>query len=99
MSQQVSIIDSGLKSLAKISIPMMITVLSGHLMFFCDRAILAHYDWQAMNAAASAGMVCAVVQFAIHGIAIMSEVFVGQYNGARQYKKQVQQLGNLYGLA
>ncbi len=65
-----------------ISFPMMLTALSGCLMLFFDRLILAHYSIIAMNAVAIAGAVCAVFQFGAIAITSIAEIFVGQYNGA-----------------
>lgn len=67
-----------------ISAPLMLTLLSTSLMLFLDRLILAHYSTEAMNAAVTAGVVCAVFQFAGTAIAAIAEVFVGQLNGAKQ---------------
>jgi multidrug resistance protein, MATE family len=71
----------------KITIPLMLATLSGALMLFVDRLFLAHYSTAAMNAATSTGMTFAVFQFGAISIAAIAEVFVGQYNGAKQYRK------------
>lgn len=78
-----------LQELWHISLPLMLTALSGSLMLFCDRLILARYSLDAMNAATSAGMVCSIFQFGVLAIASIAEVFVGQYNGSKKF----QQLG------
>jgi multidrug resistance protein, MATE family len=72
------------KELWSISLPLMLTALSGSLMLFCDRLILARYSIEAMNAATTAGMAVAVFQFGALSIASIAEVFVGQYNGAKK---------------
>jgi len=74
----------------RISLPLMLTALSANLMFLLDRLILVRYSTQAMNAAAVAGMSCAVFQFGGIAIASIAEVFVGQYNGAKDYEKAAQ---------
>lgn len=65
----------------------MLTALSTNLMIFVDRLILARYSTEAMNAAASIGMVSVVFIFGAIGIASIAEVFVGQYNGSKQKLK------------
>lgn len=74
------------KKLCNISFPMMLTTLSGCLMLFFDRLVLAHYSITAMNAVAIAGAACAVFQFGATAITSIAEIFVGQYNGAGKKK-------------
>lgn len=76
-----------LKELISISFPMIITALSGNLMLFLDRLILGHYSLDAMNAVAAAGTAVFTFAFGAFGIASISEVFVGQANGAKKYKE------------
>jgi MATE family multidrug resistance protein len=75
------------REILTISFPLMLTALSINLMMFCDRLILAHYSTDAMNAVVTAGMACAIFQYGAFGITSIAEVFVGQYNGARDYQK------------
>jgi len=56
-------------------------------MLFSDRVILAHYSLHSMNAAALSGMICGLIQFGLVGVTAIAEVFVGQFNGAKQFKK------------
>ncbi len=56
-------------------------------MLFFDRLILAQYSTTAMNAAVAAGIMCITLGFFVYGIAAISEVFVGQYNGANKPEK------------
>lgn len=67
--------------------PLMLTALSGSLMNFLDRVILAKYSTDAMIAASTAGNIAYIFQFSAMSIAMIAEVFVGQYNGAQQYKE------------
>jgi MATE family multidrug resistance protein len=76
-----------LKELTAISLPLMITALSTTFMQFFDRVILAQCSLDAMNAAASLGMVCAIFQYMGAGITGIAEVFVGQAYGAQQNHK------------
>jgi len=76
-----------IREISTISFPLMLSALSGALMMFFDRYILAHYSVDAMNAAAGASLSIWVFQVLLLGIAGIAEVFVGQYNGAKQYDK------------
>jgi MATE family multidrug resistance protein len=75
------------KELLVISLPLMLSILSSTIMTFVDRLILAKYDTHAMNAAVVAGYWSSIFQYATMAIASISEVFVGQYNGAQEHKK------------
>lgn len=75
------------KEITAISFPLMLSALSSALMMFFDRYILAHYSVDSMNAAAGATLSLWVFQLLLLGIAGIAEVFVGQYNGAKQYDK------------
>lgn len=77
--------EGSLKEMFAISFPLMLSILSGNLMLFLDRLILANYSIEAMNAAAASGMACMVFHYGAIGIASIGEVFVGQQNGARKY--------------
>ncbi|GAB4188103.1 MAG: MATE family efflux transporter [Simkaniaceae bacterium] len=79
--------EGSLKELLAISLPLMLSFLSGNLMMFLDRLILANYALEAMNAAAAAGMACMVVIYGGTAIASIAEVFVGRANGSREYGK------------
>lgn len=70
-----------LREIWAVTWPLMIGLLSGSLMFFTDRLILAKNSAQAMNAAANAGITAwACFVFPVV-IAEMTEVFSGKYNG------------------
>jgi MATE family multidrug resistance protein len=75
-----------LRQLVAVSFPLMISAMSAHIMMFVDRLILSHYSPLAMSAVAAAGLVSYIFILSVSSIAAMSEVFVGQYNGAKQYK-------------
>lgn len=81
--------DSGnnIQSLWKICFPLMLSALSGTLMIFFARIFLAKFNTQAMVAATTASSVFLVFQFGATSIAMIAEVFVGQFNGARLYNK------------
>lgn len=70
-----------LKEIWAVSWPLMLGLLSGSLMFFSDRLILAHYSVQAMNGAANGGMAGWAAIVLPLAIAEITEVFVGRFNG------------------
>lgn len=78
--------QGSIREIASLCLPMMLTALSGNLMFFCDRIILGHYSLNAMNAAAIATTASVPFIFAAYAISAIAEVFVGQLNGAQKYK-------------
>ncbi|MCP5322851.1 MAG: MATE family efflux transporter [Candidatus Paracaedibacteraceae bacterium] len=77
----------GIRELLSISIPLIITAFSGNLLVVIDRIMLSYHSIDAMNAVAGVGIVFAAFYFPGTAIAGMTEVFVGQYNGAEQYHK------------
>lgn len=79
--------EGSARELWTIAFPLILAGLAGNLMIFLDRLILAHFSTDAMNAAATAGMVCALFQYGAIGISSIAEVFVGQYNGSKQKDK------------
>jgi MATE family multidrug resistance protein len=56
-------------------------------MFVLDRIFLAHYSFDAMNGATFAHQVTDIIVLPLLSFAAISEVFVGQFNGAQQFKK------------
>ncbi len=79
--------EGSVQELWTISYPLILSFFSINIMIFIDRLILAKYDTQTMNAAVVAGMVFSIFQYGAIGIASISEVFVGQYNGAKKYNR------------
>lgn len=73
------------KALCVLAFPLMLSSLSGTLLLFIDRLVLSHYSTDAMNAVASASLIFAILQFTSVSIASIAEIFVGQFNGAKQY--------------
>lgn len=76
-----------IKELFAISFPLMLSFLSNYLMLFFDRLILANYSLQAMNAVTASSLFCMIFQYGAIGIASIAEVFIGQFNGSKQYLK------------
>ncbi len=80
-------IDSSLKTILAISIPLILTALSSNLMFLIDRMVLAYYSINAMNAAAICGNLVSIFAFAFIAIAGISEIYIGQSNGQKDFDK------------
>src|SRR5215467_289720 len=79
--------EGSVQELWAISFPLILSILSINLMTFVDRLMLSKYGIQAMNAAVVADLVFNIFQFGVLGIASISEVFVGQFNGAKKYRR------------
>ncbi|MEI8321060.1 MAG: MATE family efflux transporter [Alphaproteobacteria bacterium] len=73
------------KELISLALPLMLTIMSGTVMFFISRLIVAQYSIKAMNAMTSLTSFIAVFQFAPIALTSISEVFVGQFNGSNRH--------------
>lgn len=73
--------------LVLIAFPLVLSSLSTHLMLFVDRLLLARYDVLTMTAVVTVSFICSVFQFTGITFTATAEVFVGQFNGAKQYQK------------
>jgi MATE family multidrug resistance protein len=71
-----------LRELWAISLPLMISLLSGSMMLFLDRMLLAQASIDFLNACTNAGILAQAIQFPFISTTAIAEVFVGQYNGA-----------------
>lgn len=76
-----------LRTILKFTLPVVLSELSRNLMFTINRIVLAHYSLDAMNAAAISGNFVLVASFALISVSQISTVFVGQYNGLKEFKK------------
>ncbi len=74
-------------SVFRMSLPMMISALSSHFMMILDQLILSRYSIDAMTGASSASVWCSALQCSLFSITMVAGAFVGNYNGAKQYKK------------
>ena len=79
--------EGSVRELWTLAYPMILAFLSGNIMTFADRLFLANYSMEAMNAAAVAGILVAVFQYGAATITSIAEVFVGQFNGAKEYRR------------
>jgi len=76
-----------LREIWHVAAPLMLMTFSTYAMLFADRMILARYSVEAMNASAVASATYAIFMFSSFSLALIAEVFVGQYNGAGLFKK------------
>ncbi|MBA3238974.1 MAG: MATE family efflux transporter [Parachlamydiaceae bacterium] len=79
--------SGSLRELWMISFPLMLSLMSGSLMLFWDRILLAQFSIEAHNAATSSGTIVTFLQFAFICTTCIAEVFVGRYYGANQPEK------------
>src|SRR3989344_1819493 len=79
--------SGSVKEVFSLALPLMISIMSGNIMFFTDRWLLSLYSLDGMNAVSVVNSIVAVFQFAPLSITSISEVFVGQFNGAGRYKE------------
>ena len=73
--------------LFSIAWPMILSSAAGCLMIFGDRLVLAHYSQEAFNANVGTIPWYWTFLFTFLHIISIAEVFVGQFNGAREYHK------------
>ena len=79
--------EGSIKEVLHVSSPLMISYLSGYLMLFVGRVILARFSTEAMNAAATIGLVCYIFDYGLIGITAIVEVLVGKLNGAQKFTR------------
>ena len=79
--------SGGLKEIWVISWPMMLATLSGYLMILIDRIILSKYSQNAFIAISSAQSWYWTISFSLMALISITEVFVGQYNGSKNYQE------------
>lgn len=76
-----------MRTLLRVSLPLMVSYLSLFAMMFVDRAFLAQLSTNALNACVKAGTLAWAVNLGWMTLAAMAEVFVAQSNGAKDYKR------------
>lgn len=74
------------RELLKIATPLVLVLASGSLMNFLDRLILARYSLESLEVCTAAANLGAVFQFPLMRLAIMTQVLVGHYQGACQFR-------------
>lgn len=75
------------RELFTVAIPLLFSYFAATLMIFADRAILAQYSLEAMNAASIVGTIAFVMEYFLMNIAMFSGVLVGKLNGAKKYSQ------------
>jgi len=80
-------LNSSLKGLLFIALPIMLIELSGTLMNFANRVILSKYSLEAMNTCLAASTPYCVFFYTAISITSITEIFVGRYNGAKEFTK------------
>jgi MATE family multidrug resistance protein len=78
---------ASVRQLIAVAFPLMIATFSMHFMLLVDRIVVSHYSPDALASVTLAGNLCALVEIGAIIIASISEIFVGQYNGSKQYDK------------
>ena len=76
-----------LRTLLRISFPLMISYFSLFAMLFVDRGFLAQLSTEAHNAAVQSGTLAWAIQLGWLTLGAMAEIFVAQNNGARRFDK------------
>ncbi len=72
---------------AKLSLSFIVVLFSASLMGLCDRLILAHYSIEGLETGVMALWLGQLFQMPLIRAASMTQVFVGQYQGAGQMEK------------
>jgi multidrug resistance protein, MATE family len=80
----IKIRDGSVKTLWRISLPLILSFLSMLGMVTVDRLFLAHYSAEALSAAVSGGMAAWAFTFGGQTLTNISGIFVAQHNGAER---------------
>lgn len=76
-----------IRSVLSISLPLIAAGLATNLTIFADRIILADYSVDMMSHVTTISNHCWIFLYTMMGVTYISKVFVGQYNGSKQYHK------------
>lgn len=87
MDNSDSSVDSSWKSIFAVTIPMVLSNLSNAILYNIDRVMIIGYSVDAFNAVSLSGSLFAVFAYLFIGISISAEVYIGQYNGAKDYMR------------
>lgn len=74
--------SASLRELFKLSLPLILVLLSSCLMGFCDRLFLAHYSLEAFEGCVNAVYICLLFQLPCIRITSMAQIFTGLHKGA-----------------
>lgn len=78
---------AGILELLWIAVPIILSLVSSAVMTIIDRWFLAHFSTDALNGAVMANMPVWTIQYFVITLASIGAVFVGQFNGAGEYKR------------
>jgi len=70
-----------------LSVPLMLALLSGSMLGFLERILLANYSLEAMEGSVSGLYLCRLFQLPFMGIVLFAQVFVATYAGAKQWHR------------
>ncbi|MBI3211302.1 MAG: hypothetical protein HYZ47_01270 [Simkania negevensis] len=76
--------EGSFRELMTLVFPLVLSLLSGSLMGFCDRLFLSHYSLDALKAVSSANYLCIFFQLACMRVATMNQVYVSKHIGSDQ---------------
>ncbi|MDR2667047.1 MAG: polysaccharide biosynthesis C-terminal domain-containing protein [Holosporales bacterium] len=79
-------IDCSIKCIIRVALPLILSALSSNLLLITDRAILAYYAIDAMNAATLSGNLVVALTCMLMSVAGVAQIYVGQNNGAGNYE-------------
>lgn len=88
-------LNCSVQNLISASFPMILSGLSATFMLLLDRIMLSHYSCNSMNAAFSASQALDLFVLPLLSFATISEVFVGQFNGSKQFLKTSIPIGQI----
>ena len=80
-------VDSSWRSIFFVTFPIVLSNLSNAIMYNIDRVMVVAYSVDALNAVSISGNLFTVFSFLFIGITDTAEVYVGQYNGAKNYDR------------
>lgn len=80
-------LSCSVRNVLEASLPMIFSMLSGALMQLIDRSLLGRYSMTALDGATVAQQLFNAFMLPCLSFAAMAEVFVGQFNGAQQFRR------------
>ena len=87
VAQSQAVIEGNLKTLTRISLPIMLFLFCEALTLFFERIFLSYHSMNAVHASLNAGYLATIFQSPCVAIAAMAQVFVGLYQGSNEYKR------------
>ena len=78
--------NGGFRELFRLFIPLLVITFSNYLFLLVEKLFLARVSIQAMEAAVSSAYVCQIFQGSCVALAMMAQVSIGRWYGAREWK-------------